>query len=38
MRLQVKTLKPAEEWIAFYSRYWNQQFDKLEKNLEGEEK
>jgi DNA-binding transcriptional ArsR family regulator len=36
VRLKAKTLKPAEEWIAFYSRYWNQQFDKLEKYLEGE--
>lgn len=35
--LKAKTLKPAEEWIAFYSRYWNQQFDRLEKYLEGEE-
>jgi hypothetical protein len=34
---KAKTLQPAEEWIAFYSRYWNQQFDKLEKYLEGEE-
>ena len=38
VRLKAQTLKPAEEWIAFYSRYWNQQFDKLEKYLEGEEK
>jgi len=37
VRLKAKTLKPAEEWIAFYSRYWNQQFDQLEKYLEGEE-
>ncbi len=38
VRLKAQSLKPAEEWIAFYSRYWNQQFDKLEKYLEGEEK
>ncbi len=37
VRLKAKSLKPAEEWIAFYSRYWNQQFDKLEQYLEGEE-
>ncbi len=37
VKLKAKSLKPAEEWIAFYSRYWNQQFDQLEKYLEGEE-
>src|SRR5271168_2546045 len=29
VRLKAQSLKPAEEWIAFYSRYWNQQFDSL---------
>jgi len=38
VKLKPKSLKPAEEWIAFYSRYWNQKFDKLEQYLEGEEK
>jgi DNA-binding transcriptional ArsR family regulator len=38
VKLKAQSLKPADEWIAFYSRYWNQQFDKLEKYLEGEEK
>ena len=38
VRLQPRTLQPAEEWIAFYSRFWNQQFDKLEQYLEGEDK
>jgi DNA-binding transcriptional ArsR family regulator len=37
VRLKAQSLKPAEEWIAFYSRYWNQQFDRLEKYLEGEQ-
>ena len=37
VRLKAESLIPAEEWIAFYSRYWNQQFDRLEKYLEGEE-
>lgn len=36
VRLKAESLKPAEEWIAFYSHYWNQQFDRLEKYLEGE--
>src|SRR5580698_2240292 len=38
VRLKAKTLKPAEEWIAFYSRYWNEQYDQLEKYLEGEKR
>ena len=36
VRLQPRTLKPAEEWIAYYSRFWNQQLDNLEKYLDGE--
>jgi DNA-binding transcriptional ArsR family regulator len=36
VRLKAQSLKPAEELIAFYSRYWNKQFDRLEKYLEGE--
>ncbi len=32
------SLRTKEEWIASYSRYWNQQFDQLEKYLEGEER
>jgi DNA-binding transcriptional ArsR family regulator len=36
VRLQAQPLKPAEEWIAFYSRFWNQQLDNLEKYLEGD--
>ncbi len=34
VRLQAQSLKPAEEWIAFYSRFWNQCFDNLEDFLE----
>jgi DNA-binding transcriptional ArsR family regulator len=36
VRLQAQSLKAAEEWIAFYSRFWNQNLDNLEKYLEGE--
>lgn len=36
VRLHAQPLKPAEEWIAFYSRFWNQQLDNLEKYLEGD--
>ena len=34
VRLQTRALKPAEEWIAFYSRFWNEQLDNLEQYLE----
>lgn len=34
IRLQAQSLKPAEEWIAFYSRFWNERLDNLEKFLE----
>jgi DNA-binding transcriptional ArsR family regulator len=34
VRLQAQSLKAAEEWIAFYSRFWNQNLDNLEKFLE----
>ena len=37
VRLQAQSLKAAEEWIAFYSRFWNQNLDNLEKYLEGSE-
>ena len=38
VKLKAQSLKPAEEWIAFYSRYWNQQFDQLEQFIEGEQR
>lgn len=34
VRLQAQSLQAAEEWIAFYSRFWNQSLDNLEKFLE----
>lgn len=36
IRLQAQSLKPAEEWIAFYSRFWTERLDNLEKFLEGD--
>lgn len=38
VRLQAQSLKLAEEWIAFYSRFWNERLDNLEKFLEGDSK
>ena len=36
VRLQAQSLKAAEEWIAFYSRFWNERLDNLERFLERE--
>lgn len=38
VRLQARSLRPAEEWIAFYSRFWNQQLDNLETYLQQDAK
>jgi hypothetical protein len=32
------SLRAAKEWTASYSHYWTQQFNQLEKYLEGEER
>jgi len=31
--LKKKTLKSAQEWFKHYEKFWNQQFDQLEKHL-----
>jgi DNA-binding transcriptional ArsR family regulator len=36
VRLKPHTLKPAQEWIDHYSRFWNTQLDNLENFLQGE--
>ena len=36
VRLHSQPLKAAEEWISYYSRFWNEQLDNLEKYLDGE--
>jgi len=36
VRLKAETLKPAEQWLAYYEKYWNQRLDALETFLEGE--
>ena len=38
VRLQARSLRPAEAWISFYSRFWNQQLDNLETYLEQDAK
>jgi DNA-binding transcriptional ArsR family regulator len=37
VRLTPATLREADEWLSHYSKFWNAQFDSLEKYLEGEE-
>jgi DNA-binding transcriptional ArsR family regulator len=38
VRLKANGLRPAEEWLAFYERFWNEQIDALQSYLEGETK
>lgn len=37
VRMNARTLKPAEEWLAYYETFWNQQIDALQTYLEGDE-
>ena len=34
VRLKAKSLRPAEEWLAFYDKFWKQQLDALQSYLE----
>lgn len=36
VRLNARTLKPADEWLAYYETFWNQQLDALQIYLEGD--
>lgn len=36
VRLKAESLREAEEWIAFYERFWKGQLDSMAKFLEGE--
>ena len=36
VRLKANGLRPAEEWLAFYERFWNEQIDALQSYLERE--
>jgi DNA-binding transcriptional ArsR family regulator len=37
MRLNPARLRPAEEWLAYYEKFWNRQLDALQNFLEREE-
>jgi DNA-binding transcriptional ArsR family regulator len=36
VRLNAAPLKSAEQWLAHYEKFWNRQFDALQKYIEGE--
>jgi DNA-binding transcriptional ArsR family regulator len=38
VRLNAQSLRPAEEWLHYYSRFWNEALDNLTHYLEGEKK
>jgi DNA-binding transcriptional ArsR family regulator len=38
VRLKAATLRPAEEWLAYYEKFWSSQLDALQIYLEGEDK
>lgn len=38
VRLKPSALKPAEQWLAYYEKFWNTQLDALERHLQGEKK
>ena len=37
VRLNPTPLRPAEEWLAYYQKFWERQLDALQHFLEGEE-
>lgn len=37
VRLKAGSLREADEWLAYYHKFWNMQFNSLEKYLEGDE-
>lgn len=37
VRLKAQNLRPAEEWLTWYEKFWNQRLDALQGYLEGEE-
>ena len=36
VRLRPAALKPAEDWLAYYEKFWNTQLDALERHFQGE--
>jgi DNA-binding transcriptional ArsR family regulator len=38
VRLHAASLRPAEEWLAYYEKFWSTQLDRLQTHLEGTDK
>lgn len=38
VRLNAPALRPAEQWLAYYEKFWNRRLDALQNYLEGEKK
>jgi len=38
VRLKAAALREAEDWLAYYTKFWNTRLDALETYLEGDEK
>ena len=38
VRLKAAALQEAEDWLAYYSKFWNARLDALETYLEGEKR
>lgn len=36
VRLRAATLRPAEEWLAYYETFWSRQLDGLQSHLESQ--
>lgn len=38
VRLNARSLRPAEEWLAYYEKFWTTQLEALQTHLEGSAK
>jgi DNA-binding transcriptional ArsR family regulator len=36
VRMKPAALRPAEQWLAYYEKFWNTQLDALERHFKGE--
>lgn len=36
VKLRAHNLRPAEDWLAYYEKFWNRRLDALQSYLEGE--
>jgi DNA-binding transcriptional ArsR family regulator len=38
VRLNAASLRPADDWLAYYEKFWSTQLDRLQSHLEGTHK